>query len=125
MKHRILKYPIGFLEKQTIKLPKGAKIERCEVMEGIPAIWALVDEDEKETEDRHIECYKTGAVFTEPVSELVRIGTLTIFIQQELMLYSYERIAKNKRDKVIEASQKEWKRQFGFDMNPPISLGTD
>jgi len=90
--HKIYKYEIGVLEKQTLNLPKGARIERCEDVEGRFYVWAMVNPDEKETEPRYLEFYKTGAEIHTPMEHLVRIGFCKIYIQMELALYCFENI---------------------------------
>jgi hypothetical protein len=89
---RIFKYDIGFLEKQTVTLPKNADILRVETQDGIVRLWAAVDPNETELENRFLECYKTGAIIDTPYDDLRYIGYVTIYIQMELCLYVYENL---------------------------------
>ena len=94
---KIYKYPLPVQEKYIIELPKGAKIIRCEDVDGLFFLWAIVDTGEDvEKENRYLEFYKTGQEILTPLEDLVMIGTCKLFIMQELCLYVFENItAKN------------------------------
>lgn len=55
----IWKYELEVVEEQKILMPKGAKILSLQLQNGVPCIWALVD-DKKELEPRPIFTYGTG-----------------------------------------------------------------
>jgi hypothetical protein len=94
----IYKYPLPVQEKYSIELPKDAKIVRCEDVDGLFFLWAIVETDpECEKELRHLEFYKTGQPIETPLSDLVMIGTCKLFIMQELCLYVFENINRNNK----------------------------
>jgi hypothetical protein len=94
--NKIYKYSLPVQEKYTIELPKGAKIIRCEDVDGLFFLWAIVDtSDGVELENRHLEFYKTGQEILTPLADLVMIGTCKLFIMQELCLYVFENISRN------------------------------
>lgn len=87
----IYKYPIPTKEKHTIELPKDAKIIRCEDVEGLFFLWAIVETDEQyPKEKRCLELYKTGHTIETPIENLSYLGTCKLFIAQELCLYVFE-----------------------------------
>ncbi len=56
---KIFKYPLQIRNSQTILMPYGAEILSLKIQNGIPCIWALVDEKSQLTE-RRFETYGTG-----------------------------------------------------------------
>lgn len=56
----IYKYPLEVADQQTISLPKKSKILTVQNQKGIPCLWALVDPNELEFEERIILTYGTG-----------------------------------------------------------------
>ena len=88
--HAIFKYELGCLEKQVINLPLGAKIIRVDDVEGKFYLWAMVNKTNP-TEPRHIEMYKTGQPIPNP-DGLTYLGLCTLFVAQELGLYTFERM---------------------------------
>lgn len=90
--HAIYKYELGVLEKQTISLPRGAKIIRVADLDGKFWLWAIVDTSpDCQREIRRIEMYKTGMPLDNP-DTLVYIGLCTLYVMQELGLYTFERV---------------------------------
>lgn len=92
---KIFKYRLKIQEKQTISLPIDAEIIRVDDVDGEFFLWAIVEVDEDkviETEERHIEFYKTGQEILEPSSHLKYLGFCKIYIMQELGLYVFERV---------------------------------
>lgn len=87
----IYKYPLPVQEKYVIELPKDAIIIRCEDVDGLFFLWAIVDTD-AELEKRFLEFYKTGQEIITPIEQLVMRGTCKLFIMQELCLYVFENI---------------------------------
>ena len=91
--HKIFKYQLPIQEKCELLLPKGAKIIRCEDVDGLFFLWAIVNSDENiEQEVRYLEFYKTGQPILTPLENLIQIGCCKIFIMQELCLYVFENI---------------------------------
>lgn len=94
--HAIYKFPLAVLEKQTIELPKGARIIRTEDVAGHFFLWAIVDTNpDCEKETRYLEFYKTGQPIDNP-DTLVYIGLCKLFVMMELGLYVFERIHENR-----------------------------
>ncbi len=91
---KIYKYSIPTKEKHTIQLPLNSLIIRVEDVDGLFYLWAIVDTEISETEDRHLEFYKTGQPIETPLEHLVFLGTCKLFIMQELCLYVFENINK-------------------------------
>jgi hypothetical protein len=89
----IYKYGLPVLEKFTIELPAEASIIRVDDVDGKFWLWAVVD-NEAPTEQRFIECYKTGQSIETPLDELRYLGCCKLFIMQELCLYMFENVAK-------------------------------
>lgn len=56
---RIFKFPLEITDKQNIQIPKGSEILTVQTQDGMPCLWALVDQ-KRETEPRNIEIYGTG-----------------------------------------------------------------
>ena len=91
--HAIYKYELGVLEKQIISLPRGAKIIRVDSLEGRFWLWAMVDlSPDCPLEMRSIEMYKTGMPIDNPTG-LVYLGLCTLYVMQELGLYTFERVS--------------------------------
>ncbi len=42
----IWKYPLQVTDQQEVRLPRHAQILTCQMQEGIPTLWALVDPEE-------------------------------------------------------------------------------
>lgn len=84
-------------EKYEIELPKDAQIIRVEDVDGLFFLWAIVETDEDcEKELRFLEFYKTGQPIETPINHLNFLGTCKLFIMQELCLYVFENLNKNK-----------------------------
>jgi hypothetical protein len=60
MEKRIFKYTLETQDKQFINLPKGAEFLTLQTQFNEPQLWALVDPNEKEKEERCIEIFGTG-----------------------------------------------------------------
>ena len=89
---KIFKYELPIKEKFSIGLPAEALIIRCEDVDGKFFLWAIVDPDIPEIEERYFECYKTGQPIDTPINHLKHIGNCKLFIMQELCLYVFENI---------------------------------
>lgn len=87
----IFKYQLPVAEQCNLDLPKGADIIRVDGIEGFFYLWAIIDTEEKETETRSFELYKTGGEMHPNLDDLTYIGYCTIFIQMELCLYVFEK----------------------------------
>ena len=99
--NKIFKYELPIKEKIELELPKGAKIIRCEDVDGKFFIWAIVDPEQSILEIRYFECYKTGQEINTDLDHLIHIGNCKIFIMQELCLYVFE----NRNDYLHKVSQ--------------------
>lgn len=75
---RIYKYPLRLLSEQSITMPLNAQIISVKYVRGEICIYALIDTDEHETEERHFEIYGTGhAIIPEdPPVEKHFLGTV-------------------------------------------------
>lgn len=61
MNKTIFKYPITHPENIVIEMPKEAKILTAQCQNGIPCIWALVNDiPNREREKRYFEVFGTG-----------------------------------------------------------------
>ena len=60
MNKTIFKYKLKIEGLQAVTMPAGAKILSVQIQNGLPCAWALINCDEKETCDKHIETYGTG-----------------------------------------------------------------
>lgn len=89
MNHAIFKYELGCLENQVVYLPISAKIIRVGDVDGRFYLWAIVNKTNA-VEPRHIEMYKTGQPIPNP-DGLTYLGLCTLFVMQELGLYTFER----------------------------------
>ena len=84
----VYKYLIPFQEGFELTLPKGSQIVRIDNDQGNPYLWALVPLDETDTVTYKFQSSKTGGVMTHE-KPLHFIGTISIFVQMELMLYIF------------------------------------
>lgn len=57
---QIRKYPLAVVDTQYVRMPKGATLLSAQVQEGLPMLWALVDEESTEYKDRQIQTFGTG-----------------------------------------------------------------
>lgn len=92
MKLTVYKYQIPFCEKFSITLPRDSRVLRLDVESGVPYMWCLVAKDEKEYDEYHFLCLKTGGVLESdvPITGILDyVGMYHIFIQMELMLYVF------------------------------------
>lgn len=76
MRNRIFKSKLEAESRQLVTLPKGAEFISVGVQNEFPVVWALVDGDETETEQRVIRLVTTGEDFD--ASGCTHIGTVTI-----------------------------------------------
>lgn len=60
MKKKIYKYDLDVTDIQVISLPLGSEILTVQTQFDIPRLWALVDPNELDTEERTIEIFGTG-----------------------------------------------------------------
>lgn len=87
------KFTLPFMEVSSVDLPVGAVVIRCAGMDGFLFIWAIVDTD-AEFEKRTFYLFKTGAKMPDDILTAYRyIGCGAIFVQMELMMYIFERLA--------------------------------
>lgn len=91
--NKIFKYSVPVKEMFTMDLPRDATIIRVEDVDGQFFLWAIVNTEEGyPTEKRYFECYKTGQEIKTPLQYLKHIGTMKLFIMQELCLYVFENV---------------------------------
>lgn len=83
----IFKYTLPFMERSSIEMPIGAKVVRCDGIDGFLYIWAIADA-EQAYERREFYLFKTGGEI--PDIPLVYLGCGAIFVQMELMMYIFE-----------------------------------
>lgn len=81
----VYKYLIPFQEGFELTLPKGSQIVRIDNDQGNPYLWALTPVDETETVIFKFQSSKTGGTITHE-KPLHFIGTISIYVQMELML---------------------------------------
>lgn len=67
---RILKYSLEITDRQTIQMPDFAKILTVQIQNGIPQLWALVDEAHPRV-NRIIRTYGTGRSIDRPISKYI------------------------------------------------------
>lgn len=60
MSKTIYKYPLTFVESQQVSLPVGTKVLTVQLQNGIPTLWAMVNQNSEHFEDKTIEMYGTG-----------------------------------------------------------------
>jgi hypothetical protein len=60
MEKRIFKYTLQIEDKQVINLPKGAEFLTVQTQFNELQLWALVDQNEIDQEERYIEIFGTG-----------------------------------------------------------------
>jgi len=88
---KIYKYPLKRGERDiVIEMPVGSKILSVNNQYDYPVIWALVDEEIKHTEGRHIVYYLTGEKF-EIDSEHIFIGTC-LFDNGSFIIHVFEKV---------------------------------
>lgn len=87
----IFKYQMPVLEKFTMHLPAGAEIIRVADQGGMFWLWAVVDTNAP-MEERHFLAFKAGAEMPRGVP-LIYVGFCAVFVQMELGLYIFERVA--------------------------------
>lgn len=97
----VYKYLIPFQEGFELTLPKGSQIVRIDNDQGNPYLWALVPLDETDTVTFKFQSSKTGGIISHN-KPLYFIGTISIFVQQELMLYVFiEDVIDSKNNSVL------------------------
>lgn len=57
---KIYKYPLVIEDEQNISMPLGAELLTVELQHGRPCLWAIVDEEQPNTEDRKLLIIGTG-----------------------------------------------------------------
>lgn len=74
---RIFKYSLEILDRQEVELPAGAKILSVQAQNGLPQIWAMVDDSQVKTDMVHIRIIGTGYEIPDADS-LEYIGTVQL-----------------------------------------------
>lgn len=57
---RVYKYPIEICEEVKVMMPKGARVLSVQVQNGMPCLWAAVDSNEMDLEERLFHIVGTG-----------------------------------------------------------------
>lgn len=86
----IHKFQLPIQEDATVSMPDGARIVRVDGLDGFLWIWAVVD-TERPMVERAFKLFKTGGTMPEDIDDYAYLGCGAIFVQQELMLYVFER----------------------------------
>lgn len=76
MNRRIYKYLLDLANEQTLSLPRGAKVLTVHDQKETLRLWALVDVDESENEDRVIRIIGTGKPVPEDIGRFEYITTV-------------------------------------------------
>lgn len=103
----VYKYPLKIVEQQTINLPEFAQIIRCECVDGLPYLWALVQPDAP-SRTRFIEMYKTGQRIETPPRELYYLGACKIIVDMEICLYTFENTVKYNQNAIRTSPSEPW-----------------
>ncbi len=90
--YKIFKYDLHIKEKQALALPLNSRIIRVDDVDGLFYLWAMIDTNQEELENRFLEFYKTGQSIETDINSLVYIGFCRLFIMQELGLYVFEKV---------------------------------
>ncbi len=77
-KRIIYKYKLEIADVQQILMPKGADILTIQVQNGTPCLWAMVDPDAAETEQRTFGMLATGHSTMPNGIENVYLGTIQL-----------------------------------------------
>ena len=90
--YKIFKYTLPIAERTHIDLPLGAQILRVDGLDGGLWVWAIVDTTAS-LERREFALFKTGGDMPDNVAEEYKyVGCGSIYIQQELCLYVFEKL---------------------------------
>ena len=85
---KIFKYPIEITDKQSILMPKGAKILAVQVQNGNPCIWAMINPDTT-VEEVAIRVHGTGHPIYDS-SNLEYIGTFQSIYGGNLVFHVFK-----------------------------------
>ena len=90
---KVVKYRIRIIDREVISMPKGAKILCVKTQQKIPCVFALVNDQEHDLEERVIRLYDTNrAINPEQILKDGYIGT--IFVDDgELAYHVFEGVA--------------------------------
>jgi hypothetical protein len=67
----IWKYPLEVTDRVGLAMPPGALFLDIQVQNGVPCLWALVDETKQDYEDRSIAIYGTGHPLPEELGKYI------------------------------------------------------
>lgn len=87
---RIFKYSLEILDRQEVELPAGAKILSVQAQNGLPQIWAMVDDSQVKTDMVHIRIIGTGYEIPDADS-LEYIGTVQL-INGECVFHVFKEV---------------------------------
>lgn len=83
----IYKYPLTLVDEQTIQLPKGADILSVQWIRNQLCIYALVDTQESEMENRQIKIFGTGNPILPNTTPKKHLFVGTIFNQSQTLVF--------------------------------------
>lgn len=90
---KIYKFKLTAHQKQSVAMPKNAKILHADEQHGEICIWAELDPDDKDYRARMFEVFGTGHEMNEePETKRVHIGTVKLQ-GGALIFHVYERIS--------------------------------
>ena len=92
---RIFKYSMEIMDRQEVELPAGAKILSVQAQNGLPQIWAMVDDSQAKTDMVHIRIIGTGYEIPDADS-LEYIGTVQL-INGECVFHVFKEVDHGKQ----------------------------
>ena len=72
--NKIYKYPLEITDKQSVSMIANAEVLCVQMQTGTPCIWAMVDNDQTEKENRTFFTYGTGYDIPND-AEILYVGT--------------------------------------------------
>jgi hypothetical protein len=85
----IYKYPLETIDHQKVEMPKGSEILTVQIQNGVPMLWALVDDEILEVEIKLIDTHGTGHNVTDAPKKYISTYQM---LQGRLIFHVFERI---------------------------------
>lgn len=82
---KVFKYPIDLIEYFNVNIPNGGVLLSFQVQEGVPMLWALVDEN-RQLEQRKFRVAGTG----HPITDNIKAFVGTIQMESGLVWHLFE-----------------------------------
>lgn len=76
----IHKFVLEFNSRQSVSMPVGSIILSIQVQKGVICLWAMVDKEETEKEDRYFRIYGTGEEVTQSEGRFLATVQLDHFV---------------------------------------------